>query len=240
MWLCRLLLISLAVGAAGGCARQPVPPSYAQAGYPVAAAPLPQVIPSAQHARVPVPAPRPVGSYQVAQYPPPPAQPIAAPQFAPAMLPELPYTLGAGDRLRVVVFGQEGLTNLYAVDANGNITMPLIGLVPAQGATTQQLAGAISSRLRQGFIREPSVAVEVEIYRPFFILGEVVFPGQYPFVANMTAETAVAIAGGFTPRAKKSLVDLTRPFTPQALRATVPLHTPVRPGDTIYVAERWF
>ena len=79
------------------------------------------------------------------------------------------------------------------------------------------------------------MAVEIELYRPFFILGEVVFPGQYPFVANMTAETAVAIAGGFTPRA-----NLTRPFTPQALRATVPLHTPVRPGDTIYVTERWF
>jgi polysaccharide export outer membrane protein len=155
-------------------------------------------------------------------------------------LPEPPYTLGAGDRLRIVVFGQEGLTSSYLVDAAGCITMPLIGAVQAQGMTTQQLSGAIGARLRQGFIREPSVAVEVEIYRPFFILGEVVFPGQYPFVANMTAETAVAIAGGFTPRAKKSLVDLTRPYTPQALRATVPLHTPVRPGDTIYVAERWF
>jgi polysaccharide export outer membrane protein len=242
MWLGRLLLISLAVGAAAGCARQPVQPYYAQTGYPVAApiaaAPLPQVIPPSQVARVPVPVPRPVGTVQVAQYPP--SVPIAQPQYAPAVLPEQPYTLGSGDRLRIVVFGQEGLTNLYAVDANGNITMPLIGLVPAQGATTHQLAGAISARLRQGFIREPSVAVEIEIYRPFFILGEVVFPGQYPYVANMTAETAVAIAGGFTPRAKKAMVDLTRPFKPQALRATVPLHTPVRPGDTIYVAERWF
>jgi len=105
-----------------------------------------------QFARVPVPAPRLVGSYQVAQYPPPPPLPppvqVVQPQFAPAVLPELPYTLGSGDRLRIVVFGQEGLTNLYAVDANGNITMPLIGLVPAQGATTYQLAGAISARLQ--------------------------------------------------------------------------------------------
>ena len=127
-----------------------------------------------------------------------------------------------------------------SVDANGNITMPLIGAVAGAGRTTQQLAGGIAAKLRQGFIREPHVAVEIEIYRPFFILGEVTLPASIRTSPNMTVETAVAIAGGFTPRAKKAMVDLTRPSTPQALRATVPLHTPVRPGDTIYVTERWF
>ena len=114
---------------------------------------------------------------------------------------ELPYTLDSGDRLRVVVFGQDGLSNTYIVDATGKITLPLIGPVSARGCTTTQLARVIADRLRNGFVREPHVAIEVETYRPFFILGEVLAPGQYPYVPNMTVETAVAIAGGFTPRA---------------------------------------
>src|ERR1700744_4358941 len=87
------------------------------------------------------------------------------------------YRLDAGDKLRVVVYGQEGLTNTYTVSAGGTITMPLIGSVPARGRTPAQLASAISGRLRGGYIRDPSVAVEVESYRPFFILGEVAAPG---------------------------------------------------------------
>jgi len=81
------------------------------------------------------------------------------------------YRLDAGDKLRVVVYGQEGLTNTYAIDAGGSITMPLIGAVPARGRTPAGLASQISAKLRNGYIREPSVAVEVEAYRPFFILG---------------------------------------------------------------------
>src|SRR5258708_5784092 len=103
------------------------------------------------------------------------------------------YHLDAGDKLRVVVYGQEGLTNTYAIDAGGSITMPLIGSVPARGRTTAGLASEISVKLRNGFIREPSVAVEIESYRPFFILGEVAAPGQYPYVPNMTVENAAAI-----------------------------------------------
>src|SRR5262249_11178487 len=110
-----------------------------------------------------------------------------------------PYTLDSGDRLRIVVFGQDGLTNSYAVDASGHIAMPLSGSVSARGLTTDQLAATVAAKLREGFIREPHVAVEIEAYRPFFILGEVTQPGQYPYVANMTVETAIAIAGGFGP-----------------------------------------
>ena len=150
------------------------------------------------------------------------------------------YTLDAGDRLRIVVFGQEGLTNSYAVDAGGNITMPLIGTVKARGLTSAELSGAITGRLRQGYIREPHVAVEIEAHRPFFILGEVTMPGQYPFVANMTVETAVAIAGGFTPRAQRKSVVLSRTVQGQPFRGTVPPTLPIQPGDTIVVGERWF
>jgi len=157
--------------------------------------------------------------------------------YAPAVQP---YTLDSGDRLRIVVFGQEGISNSYIVDAGGNVNLPLVGVVPARGYTTQQLTQIISDKLKQGYVREPHVSVEVEAYRPFFILGEVTSPGQYPYVANMTAETAVAIAGGFAPRAYKKTVKLTRNAPGQQFNADVPLSTPVRPGDTIVVKERWF
>ena len=152
--------------------------------------------------------------------------------------PQSAYTLDSGDKLRVVVFGQDGLTNSYSVDAGGSITMPLIGAVKARGLTTSELSAAITARLRQGYIRDPAVAVEVESYRPFFILGEVTYPGQYPYVANMTVETAVAIAGGYSPRAFRQQVELTRTVRGQMIRSTVPVTTPVHPGDTINVSEQ--
>jgi polysaccharide export outer membrane protein len=150
------------------------------------------------------------------------------------------YRLDAGDRLRVVVYGQEGLTNTYAIDAGGSITMPLIGAVRARGLTPAGLAAEITGKLRNGYIREPSVAVEIEAYRPFFILGEVAAPGQYPYVPNMSVESAVAIAGGFSPRAKRDRVTLTHTDAGGSVRAIVPLGTPISPGDTVLVGERWF
>ncbi len=150
------------------------------------------------------------------------------------------YRLDAGDKLRVVVYGQEGLTNTYAIDAGGSITMPLIGAVPARGRTTGGLASEIAAKLRNGFIRDPSVAVEIESYRPFFILGEVAAPGQYPYVPNMTVESAVAIAGGFSPRARRDSVTLTHNEGAGPTRIVVPLGTPLGPGDTVLVSERWF
>jgi polysaccharide export outer membrane protein len=150
------------------------------------------------------------------------------------------YHLDAGDKLRVVVYGQEGLTNTYAIDAGGSITMPLIGSVPARGRTPAGLAAEITGRLRNGFIREPSVAVEIESYRPFFILGEVQAPGQYPYVPNMTAESAVAIAGGYSPRARRDSVTVTHTDGSGTGRFVVPPGTPIGPGDTVLVGERWF
>jgi polysaccharide export outer membrane protein len=150
------------------------------------------------------------------------------------------YRLDAGDRLRIVVYGQEGLTNTYAIDAGGSITMPLIGSVPARGRTPAALAAEISGKLRKGYIRDPSVAVEIESYRPFFILGEVQAPGQYPYVPNMSVESAVAIAGGFSPRARRDVVTLTHTDSSGSARVAVPLGTSIGPGDTVLVGERWF
>jgi polysaccharide export outer membrane protein len=150
------------------------------------------------------------------------------------------YRLDAGDRLRIVVYGQEGLTNTYLVGAGGSITMPLIGAVTARGRTPAELSAAIAARLRNGYIRQPYVAAEVEAYRPFFILGEVAAPGQYPFVPNMTVESAVAIAGGFSPRAKRDSVIITHTDAGGTVRLIVPTATQLSPGDTVLVDERWF
>jgi polysaccharide export outer membrane protein len=168
---------------------------------------------------------------------PAPVAYAAAP--APAPYDEA-YRLDAGDKLRVVVYGQDGLTNTYAIDAGGSITMPLIGAVPARGRTPARLAAEISARLRNGYIRDPSVAVEIESYRPFFILGEVAAPGQYPYVPNMSVESAVAIAGGFSPRARRDTVTLTHTDNSGSMRVVVPLGTALSPGDTVLVGERWF
>jgi polysaccharide biosynthesis/export protein len=164
----------------------------------------------------------------------------AAPMPVPSGRHDAAYRLDAGDKLRVVVYGQDGLTNTYAIDAGGSITLPLIGAVPARGRTTAELANAIAAKLRNGYIREPSVAVEIESYRPFFILGEVAAPGQYPYVPSMTVESAVAIAGGFSPRARRDTVTLTHTDGGGTARYVVPLGTSVSPGDTVMVSERWF
>lgn len=246
-----LMLLVLVAIAAAGCAQQPVsrvamapaPPGIDNMVYGQVAAPAPALAPPPAGRGLPIgifaaPAPRFAVAAPAPSFVAPPV--VATPIAFAATEPDGPYTLNSGDRLRVVVFGQDGLTNSYAVDASGHIDMPLIGPVLARGATTDQLAARIADRLRQGFIREPHVAVEIEAYRPFFILGEVTQPGQYPYVANMTVETAVAISGGFSPRAYRQTVTVSRLVNGQQVRMTVPITCPLRPGDTVNVQERWF
>jgi polysaccharide export outer membrane protein len=209
--------------AAGGRGAYAQAPAY-QSGYSAPPAYVPQQQP-AYAARAQAPAqPRP--AYQ-------------AYASAPAAYQET-YALDTGDKLRIIVFGQDGLSSSYTVDAGGNVTMPLIGSVPARGMSTANLADSIASRLKQGYVREPKVTVEVEAYRPFFILGEVTTPGQYAYTPNMTAETAIAIAGGFAPRASKSTVKVTRNLPGQQFSGDVPLNFELKPGDTVLVKERWF
>jgi polysaccharide export outer membrane protein len=223
----------------------PGSPSFAAAPASAATRPTPTVVAQA----MPTPRPTPMPAPMLAPMPTPiPAAmpgpvvgpgPIVGPAFS-APFQQGGYTLDSGDRLRVVVFGQDGLTNSYIVDASGHIDMPLIGPVSARGLTSVQLAGRIAGALREGYIREPHVAVEVEAYRPFFILGEVVQPGQYPYVANMTVETAVAIAGGFGPRGYRKTMIISRNSGGGTYRFEVPITYPICPGDTVQVQERWF
>jgi polysaccharide biosynthesis/export protein len=167
----------------------------------------------------------------------------AAPSYQSEMLRaqlNAPYLLASGDRVRVIVFGQDNLSNSFSVDGAGNISMPLIGDVKANGLTTAELERVVEGRLRNGFIREPRVSIEVEAYRPFFVLGEVTTAGQYPFINGMTVQNAVAVAGGYTPRGYQSDVDITRVVNAHSITFAAPLNFPVRPGDTIKVRERFF
>ena len=218
MRLRRLFLVTLALLALSACARQV--PRYA-------AAPMGTSELDARMYGAPQPA-----SYAVRR----------ASQVVPvaATFEDGPYTLDSGDKLRIVVFGQDALSNNYTVDAQGAVSLPLVGAIEARGLTTAQLGSAIAGRLKSGYVRDPSVAVEIETYRPFFVLGEVTYPGQYPYVPNMTVEKAIAIAGGFTPRATRDKVTITRKVQGVPARYALPLRYPLRPGDTVEVSERWF
>jgi len=149
-----------------------------------------------------------------------------------------PYQLDSGDQLRVIVFGQDDLSNTYVVDQAGMISMPLIGAVPARGNTTAGIEAAVGKRLRNGFLRNPDVSVEVDRYRPFFAMGEVGAAGQYAFLPGMTVQQAIAVAGGFSARADKFTVTVTRSYGGRVETARLGLSDPVMPGDTLYVRER--
>jgi polysaccharide biosynthesis/export protein len=151
-----------------------------------------------------------------------------------------PYRLGAGDRIRVTVFEQDGLTNSYSVDQSGYLSFPLVGAIPARGHTAQQMEKAIADKLRQGYLRDPDVSVEIDRYRPIFVMGEVGAAGQYSYVPGLTVQKAIAIAGGFSPRANQESVDITRDINGKVMTGRVVTSDPLLPGDTVYVRERLF
>ena len=151
-----------------------------------------------------------------------------------------PYLLDTGDRLRIFVYGQPNLSRLYIVDHEGKIAVPLIGNVLARGKTTNQLQAAIRGRLATEYVRDPQVTVDIQQNRPFFILGEVKSAGQFPYVSGMTVETAVAIAGGYTERANESKFRITRRVNGFIEQVEAPADYVLKPGDTVYVFERFF
>lgn len=151
-----------------------------------------------------------------------------------------PYRLGAGDRIRVTVFGQQDLSNTYGVDQSGYIAFPLVGAIAARGYSTQEIEREIANKLRQGYLRDPDVSVEIDRYRPIFIMGEVGSAGQYSYVPGMTVHKAIAVAGGFSPRANQENVDVTRDINGKVMTGRVLTSDPLLPGDTIYVRERLF
>lgn len=151
-----------------------------------------------------------------------------------------PYRVDSGDRLRVTVFDQRDLTNTYSVDQAGYLAFPLIGSVPARGRTIQELEGQIAAQLQKGYLRNPDVSIEVDRYRSIFVMGEVGQPGQYSYVPGMTIQNAIALAGGYTPRALQANADVTRKINGEIITGRVLISNPVLAGDTIYVRERLF
>jgi polysaccharide export outer membrane protein len=151
-----------------------------------------------------------------------------------------PYLLDTGDRLRVFVYGQPNLSRGYTVDHAGHITVPLIGTVKARGLTTLDLEASIAAKLGTEFVRDPQVTVDVQQNRPFFIHGEVKTAGQFPYVSGMTVETAVAIAGGLSERGSARKFRITRRTNGFVEQIIVPADYVVKPGDTVFVYERFF
>jgi polysaccharide export outer membrane protein len=153
---------------------------------------------------------------------------------------DLSYHLGAGDKLQINVFNQADLTGQYTLDGNGRFTMHLIGKIHAAGLTPTALEALLISKLKPDYLVNPRVSVRVDNFRPFYIIGEVKSPSSYAYVDGMTYLTAVAIAGGFTYRAKKGHIYVVRGNDPEREEIKLDVSEKVRPGDIIRVAERLF
>lgn len=155
------------------------------------------------------------------------------------MIEPVEYRLGPGDQIRITVFNEPDLTGPYTVGAQGMIAYPLVGSIRAGGLTVTEFTTALQSALA-AYVRNPSVAVEITNYRPFFILGEVQRPGTYPYSASLTVPNAVATAGGFTYRANRSRVFIRRANENVERSYPLTVATPVLPGDTVRIGERLF
>lgn len=150
------------------------------------------------------------------------------------------YRLDSGDRIKVTVYGHDDLSGEFELDSGGKVAMPLIQDVQAGGLTVAELERAVTDKLSPDFLKHPRVSIEVLNYRPFYILGEVREPGSYPYVNGMTLIKAVAMAGGYTYRARISKVTITRPGSETPVQILAGPDTVVMPGDVIEVPERFF
>lgn len=150
------------------------------------------------------------------------------------------YKLGPRDQIKVSVFNQADLTGDYVLDGDGRFSMPLIGTMSAAGLTPQELAARIVDRLKPDFLVNPRVSVEVSNYRPYFLIGEVKSTGSFPYVEGITYLTAIAVAGGYSYRAKKDIVYVTRAGAEESEELKLDVNDKVQPGDIIRVAERFF
>ncbi|HEY8618280.1 MAG TPA: polysaccharide biosynthesis/export family protein [Phenylobacterium sp.] len=164
----------------------------------------------------------------------------AAGQAAEAVREVPEYRLGAGDKIRVITFGEEDLTGEFQVGGAGKVSLPLLGELEASGLTAREFQGRVEAALKQGYLKDPRVSVEVLNYRPFYILGEVTKPGEYPYTNGLTVLNAVATANGFTYRANKSRVFIKRADGEKEEAFPLTSTTKVAPGDTIRIGERFF
>jgi polysaccharide export outer membrane protein len=150
------------------------------------------------------------------------------------------YHLGADDKIRVITFGEDALSGEFLINGAGKVALPLIGEVSAAGLTVSELQQKVEAALKDGYLKDPRVSVEVLTYRPFYILGEVQKPGEYPYTNGLTVLNAVATANGFTYRANTRKVFIKRADSTAEEKYPLNSQTPIAPGDTIRIAERYF
>lgn len=161
--------------------------------------------------------------------------------YQPQIRPEnFDYILGPGDKLKLTVFEEADLSGDYTIDGSGFVRLPLIGQVRASGLNSTQLEAAIASSLSRGYLKQPRVSVQVATYRPFYIIGAVAKPGEYPYVSNMNALNAIALAGGYTPSAVESAIYIRREGSNTEVKMPVDRSTSIRPGDVVRVNTTLF
>ena len=154
---------------------------------------------------------------------------------------EYAYRIDAGDRVSILVYQEPDLSiNGVRVKADGTIAFPLLGDMHVAGLTSQQLQDRVTQRLKDGYLKKPNVTVSIDSYRLYYIKGEVTRPGGYSFVDGLTVAKAVALAGGYTPRASESKITLVRESNPDVALESVSVNTAIRPGDVITVGESFF
>ncbi|MFW5443111.1 MAG: polysaccharide biosynthesis/export family protein [Methylococcaceae bacterium] len=154
--------------------------------------------------------------------------------------PEVVYTLGSGDLIKILIFNQENMSGEYQVNGNGMISIPLVGSIKVQGLTLLEVEQTLKDKLQPDYLLNPRLSIQVMNFRPFYILGEVAIPRSYPYVDGMTYLNAVAIAGGYTYRAKKDYVFVVRGDDTERNEVKLSTDQRVMPGDTIRVDERFF
>jgi polysaccharide export outer membrane protein len=165
----------------------------------------------------------------------------AASADPPATDPVAAYKLGPGDKIRVTTFGEQSLTGEFSVDGSGKISLPLAGEIQAAGFTAPEIERSVATLLKEGgYVRDPKITVGILTYRPFFILGEVQSPGDYPYTHALTVENAVATAKGFTLRANTKRVFIKHAGETAETKYRLTPSTLVAPGDTIRIPERIF
>ena len=160
-------------------------------------------------------------------------------EIAAQELLETTYTLGPGDRLKITVFGEEDLSGEFPVEGSGDMSFPLIGELKVKGLSLRALEKKLVEKLGDGYLKSPKVSLEVLNYRPFYILGEVEEPGEYEYVSGMRLFNAVAMAGGYTHRARQNSAEITR-TNPDMVIEDADHATVILPGDIINIRERFF
>jgi polysaccharide export outer membrane protein len=150
------------------------------------------------------------------------------------------YNLDYGDRISINVFNQPELSGEYTLDGDGRFSMPLIGTVAAAGLSPAELEAQLVDRYKPDYLVNPRIFIQVLNYRPYYLIGEVQGTGAFPYKAGMTYMTAIAIAGGFTYRAKQDYVWVIRGDDPEQKEIKLSIEERVQPGDIIRVAERLF